>query len=123
MLKKLVAAWLPVAAWCGLIFYFSSIPDLKTSLGLWDLILRKAAHAFEYFVLFALSFRAFKAGAVSGRKLFFFAFVFTVLYACSDEFHQSFVADRVGSVKDVGIDSFGALLGLITIRKIYDKSK
>jgi VanZ family protein len=35
-----------------------------------------------------------------------------VLYAATDEFHQNFVPNRTGSLKDVGIDTAGALLGL-----------
>ena len=37
------------------------------------------------------------------------------LYACSDEFHQSFVPGRGPAFKDVMIDSTGALVGLTII--------
>ena len=40
------------------------------------------------------------------------AAVSAVLYACSDEFHQLFVAGRAGRINDVLIDSAGAVLGL-----------
>ena len=36
----------------------------------------------------------------------------TMLYACSDEFHQLFVAGRSGRISDVLIDSAGAVLGM-----------
>ena len=36
----------------------------------------------------------------------------TILYACSDEFHQLFVEGRAGLVSDVIVDSVGAVLGL-----------
>ena len=36
-----------------------------------------------------------------------------ILYAASDEFHQSFVPGRGPSVIDVGIDAIGAGLGLM----------
>ena len=39
-----------------------------------------------------------------------------VLLAAGDEYHQSFVAGRGPSVKDVGIDSFGALIGILLTR-------
>ena len=35
-----------------------------------------------------------------------------MLYACTDEFHQSFVPGRVAAVHDVLIDSAGAWLAL-----------
>ena len=62
--------WLPVVAWAALIFAFSSVPDLGTGLGGWDLVLRKIAHAAEYALLGALLVRATgRAGlAVRARR-------------------------------------------------------
>jgi len=40
------------------------------------------------------------------------------LYACSDEFHQTFVPGRAGQFKDVLIDTAGALIGLIVVTLI-----
>ena len=40
---------------------------------------------------------------------------FTVAYAASDEFHQSFTAGRHPSLVDVGIDSVGALIALLAL--------
>ncbi|MFP5109854.1 VanZ family protein [Neobacillus sp. C211] len=36
-----------------------------------------------------------------------------VLFAVSDEFHQLFVAGRGAQVKDVFIDSAGAIVGIV----------
>jgi len=55
---RVLSAWLPVVAWAALVFTLSSIPDLGTGLGGWDLALRKVAHAAEYAVLGALLLRA-----------------------------------------------------------------
>ena len=82
----------------------SSIPDLGTGLGTWDLVLRKIAHATEYAVLGALLVRA------TGRPRT--AAVLGVLYAVSDEVHQGFVPGRHASPLDVGIDVVGVLLGV-----------
>jgi VanZ family protein len=97
--------WLPVVAWAALIFVFSSIPDLGTGLGGWDLVLRKLAHAAEFGVLGALLLRATgKAGL---------AILLGVLYAVSDEVHQSFVPGRQGALLDVAIDAAGVLCGVV----------
>ena len=96
--------WLPVLIWAGLIFGFSSVPDLGTGLGGWDLLLRKIAHAAEYAVLGALLARA------TGRAGL--AFVLGSLYALSDEIHQSFVPGRVGAPLDVAIDTVGVAVGV-----------
>jgi VanZ family protein len=96
--------WLPVVAWAALIFAFSSVPDLGTGLGGWDLLLRKIAHAAEFAILGALLLRAV------GRPVV--AFSLGALYAISDEVHQSFVPGRVGSPVDVAIDVAGVAAGV-----------
>ena len=78
-----VRLWLPVVLWAALIFAFSSVPDLGTGLGGWDLVLRKVAHAAEYAVLGALLARALRSPGI--------AVLVGVLYAVSDEVHQAFV--------------------------------
>jgi VanZ family protein len=102
---SVVRLWLPVVAWALVIFAFSSIPHLGTDLGFWDTILRKLAHTTEYAVLGALLVRATRRPNV--------AVVLGVLYAASDEFHQTFVPGRHGSPIDVAIDSIGLALGIL----------
>lgn len=97
--------WLPVLAWAALIFAFSSVPDLGTGLGGWDLVLRKLAHAAEYAVLGALLVRA------TGRG--WLAFALGTLYGVSDEIHQTFVPGRMGSPLDVAIDAIGVACGVV----------
>ena len=41
------------------------------------------------------------------------SFIICVIFAISDEFHQTFVAGRTGQSLDVLIDSAGALVGLV----------
>jgi VanZ family protein len=100
----LVALWLPVVLWAALIFAFSSVPDLGTGLGGWDLPLRKVGHAAEFAVLGALLLRA--VGST------WTALVLGVLYAISDEIHQSFVPGRQVSALDVAIDAVGVAVGI-----------
>jgi VanZ family protein len=97
--------WLPVVAWAGLIFALSSVPDLGTGLGGWDLALRKVAHAGEYAVLGALLVRALRRPGS--------AVALGVLYAVSDEVHQALVPGRMGSPLDVAIDAAGVVLGVL----------
>jgi VanZ family protein len=94
-----------VLAWAALIFALSSVPDLGTGLGGWDLVLRKFAHAAEFAVLGALLVRA------TGRTGL--AFAIGALYAASDELHQSFVPGRLGSPFDVAIDALGVAVGIL----------
>lgn len=96
--------FLPPVALMVLIFLLSAQSDLSTGLGVWDLILRKLGHAGIYGALTLLWFYALRP--FTGRDLLFAA-VISLLYAVSDEFHQSFVGGRYGSPVDVGIDAVG----------------
>jgi VanZ family protein len=109
-LPRALSLWLPVVAWAGLIFALSSIPDLGTGLGTWDLVLRKAAHAAEYAVLGFLLLRAL------GRETA--ALVVGIAYAASDEIHQHFVAGRQTSMLDVLVDSVGVAAGVYAVRRL-----
>ena len=97
-----------MVAWAGLIFVLSSVPDLGTGLGGWDLVLRKLAHATEYAILGFLLLRAV------GRKSW--ALALGVAYAVSDEVHQHFVAGRHGAPLDVVIDAIGVTVGVFLLR-------
>jgi VanZ family protein len=97
--------WLPVLAWGAVIFALSSIPDLGTGLGGWDLVLRKIAHAAEYAVLGALLVRATTRPGL--------AFALGVSYAVTDEVHQLFVPGRMGSPIDVAVDALGVAVGIV----------
>ena len=98
-----------MVAWAALIFTLSSIPDLTTGLGTWDLVLRKLAHACEFALLGALLLRALHTALP--------AFGVGVAYAASDELHQHFVTGRHASPLDVAIDTAGILAGIALTRR------
>ena len=106
--------WLPVVAWAGLIFALSSIPDLGTGLGGWDLVLRKLAHAAEYAVLGALLVRATQRAGL--------AVTLGVVYAVSDELHHALVPGRQGSPVDVAIDAVGVVCGVLLWQRTRARS-
>jgi VanZ family protein len=118
-MKKFLKFWLPVIAWMGIIFIFSSIPDLKSGLEE-DFILRKIAHVTEFAILTFLLFRAIIIDKPKINKAIIYSLIIALFYAFSDEFHQSFVKGRGCSFRDVGIDSIGVL---ITISLCYIKSR
>jgi VanZ family protein len=120
-LSRLLLVWLPVVLWAGLIFGLSSVPDLGTGLGTWDLFLRKIAHFCEYAILGALLLRALGRGEIvlgtgfilSPRLLSIAA---GVAYAATDELHQHFVPGRHAAVRDVAIDAAGVLAGVLLVQ-------
>lgn len=110
MVAARLTTWAPVVLWAGLIFALSSIPDLGTGLGGWDLVLRKLAHAAEYALLGVLLVRA------TARQVV--AVAAAVAYAVTDEIHQAFVPGRQGAVRDVIIDAAGVLVGVYVARRV-----
>lgn len=117
---KTIVFWLPVLFWMGLIFFLSSFHKLQASqIGWQDFVTRKLAHFLEYAILAVLFYRLIKNSTpFSLKKCFFLALVLTVLYALSDEFHQTRVNGRTGRFFDIGVDSFGALGGLSFIKEV-----
>jgi VanZ family protein len=90
------------------IFTLSSIPSLASPFDPWyDLMLRKLAHVFEYAVLTALLFWALRRHRAAGAGTLAIAALLASLYAFSDEWHQTFVPGREGSLRDVGVDAVG----------------
>ena len=77
---------------------------------------RKLAHVTEYFLLaICVSFPLY-VYRLRGLALTILAGGFCVVCACLDEYHQSFVAGRGPSGRDVLIDSIGILSGIILVR-------
>lgn len=108
VLKK-IDPWAPPLALMAVIFFFSAQSGLDSGLGWIDHVGRKLIHASEYGLLCFLWWRALRTVMDRVRALIP-AFAITVLYAVSDELHQTFTPGRHGTPVDVLIDSFGAAL-------------
>ncbi|MCP4140385.1 MAG: VanZ family protein [Chloroflexi bacterium] len=122
VLNKL-PVWLPAIILMIVIFAFSSISsDSMPSFDWADFIVKKGGHALGYGLLALAYLYALK---LSPTKLKV-AWILALLYAISDELHQTFVPGRQGSLIDVIIDSTGAAIALkiLDIRlKLSEKAK
>ena len=108
--KYSVPSWLPAILMMLAIFIFSSIPSDSMPCFDWaDLIIKKGAHMLGYGLLALAYLYTFKLDLSKLKIIWLFA----LLYAMTDEFHQSFVIGRNASWLDVGIDSIGAAIMLI----------
>jgi VanZ family protein len=130
--------WVPVFLWAAVIFVFSTdIFSSANTAGVFEPILqqlfpqlpvdyierlhsvfRKLGHFTEYFVLGGLLWRALRyhdAAASRSRRLAL-SIAITLLYAISDEWHQSFIPSRTASVVDVLIDTLGGICGIWTFK-------
>ncbi len=102
--------WLPPLAWMGLIFALSAqptLPQMQDSLA--DLLLKKGAHMTEYAILFFLLWLALR------RPSPWWAWALALLYAVSDEVHQTFVPGRHGWYGDVIVDGVGASIAALAV--------
>jgi VanZ family protein len=135
-MRRFLKNWLPVLVWVGVIFLGSTNlmsaehtsrfivpflrwlkPDISAeTLASIHFILRKCAHVAEYAILGLLLLRA--AILMTNFKRSIAILYLSVLGVCvcvaaTDEFHQTFVASRGASVRDIMIDSGGVILGLL----------
>ena len=83
-----------------------------------EIDLRKYAHMAEY-ALLALPSALFFRELLLERRLPLRAagcsLVFCFLYACSDEYHQTFIPGRAGAMIDVAVDMAGVAFGLVLV--------
>jgi VanZ family protein len=123
-LRNFLKYWLPVILFLGLIFFFSSRPTPTVSAVDWgDFLFKKTIHFFEFGTLSLLFYRVFhNTTSWTIKKVALWAIVLTVLYAVSDEFHQSFIIGRTATVRDVMIDITGAIFALISLWKLLPKA-
>ena len=124
----------PVLAWACFVLFASSssfsasntsriirplllwlFPDIsEASLASVHFLVRKAAHFSEYAVLALLAARAFRTSHREQlRRLWWLAaFALVVCVALVDEFHQSFLPSRTGTIYDSLLDTAGGATAL-----------
>ena len=140
----------PLIIWMGVIFFASSehfsasgtsrfirplfvwlFPDISEAQLVWvHFLIRKSAHFFEYLVLGLLAARAFSSSSRTWLQGSWKAttIALIVVYAFLDEFRQSLVPSRSGSVWDSMIDIVGGLSALVVFlywrrRSYFQKMK
>ena len=135
-MRSFLKNWLPVIVWVGVIFLGSTDlmsaehtsrfivpflrwlkPDISAeTLASIHFIVRKCTHVGEYAILALLLLRAASLMTSSKRSipiLYVSVLGVCLIVAVTDEFHQTFVASRGASVRDIMIDCSGAILGLV----------
>lgn len=87
-------------------------------------LVRKLAHFMEYAILGLLAARAFRGSPKETVRLHWFAIsaCLIIVYALMDEYHQSFVPSRTGSIFDCLIDMSGGIAALLIVRQRWRKT-
>ena len=126
------ALWLAVAAWSGVILWAGGedgsavntsrfllpiirwlMPDAAFEARLEVLsLVRKSAHLIEYGVLALLVWAALRSKRTTLLRAAGLALAWVTAVAACDEFRQSLLADRSGSIRDVALDLTGGILAL-----------
>lgn len=105
----------------GLIFILSSLPASRLpDFGTVDFFIKKGGHATGYALLALAYYFALPPRLSSGYRIVT-ALMMALLFALSDEYHQSFVEGRTSSLRDVLIDCGGAAIAL-TLAGIYSSN-
>lgn len=94
---------------------FKTLPEAEQQQAVDSLqfIVRKGAHFCVYLALGFLSYLAMNTYNLKLKTKLLSALTISLLYAISDEIHQLFVPGRAGQIRDVLIDFFGSLTGII----------
>ena len=134
MAKKRIILFVLVISWMILIFWFSSaghevssgqservVQSIRhmTNISVPEMIVRKAAHVFLYFVLGILLTLLVRTYHIRWRSVVLWAVGIACAYAATDEAHQSLVGGRSGQVSDVLLDTAAACVGAVVIAGGY----
>lgn len=119
-IKEFIRRWGFSLLMMGTIFAFSSTPgsDLP-SFASFDSLVKKGGHMLGYGLLATANWHGFDFR----RNRSWLAWLFAVLYAATDEFHQSFVPGRHPSPVDVFLFDGGGAAIMLLIASRFIKPK
>ncbi len=78
-------------------------------------IIRKGAHLSIYTLVGILIMSFISTYKIHLKYKFLISILVGLIYASSDEIHQSFIPGRTASIIDVGIDTSGVLIGIMLV--------
>lgn len=90
--------------------------EILDGIGFW---IRKGAHMGVYFVLAILIYRAVCCYMQKSGREYGLSFLICAVYSVSDELHQYFVPGRSCELRDILIDSCGALAALLLLLLLH----
>ncbi len=97
-------------------------PEMEKIVDILSFPVRKSAHFFLYFVLGLLVMNALYTLGIEKRTILF-AFLICACYALSDEWHQTFIDERSGDIRDVLLDSTASLCAIYFYHIIHVKRR
>jgi VanZ family protein len=146
--KQILKAWVASLLWLGLIavestnylsaantsrilypifHFFTGVDPVRFEV--WDFYIRKVGHFVGYSGLSLLLFHTWHVTLPMGRAARWsirwagIAFLMSVLVACLDEWHQTYLISRTGTIHDVFLDSSAALAAQIVILVLVSRTR
>lgn len=110
--NRALARWIVPLALMAVIFYLSAQPA-GAHHAWWVIVIRKLGHVTGYALLTTALWWALHEIV---RRPLIWAVCISLAYACTDEFHQTFVRGREGTPRDVAIDAIGMAIAVVSIR-------
>lgn len=111
---KVSLIYIPWISWMAFTIYLSSLPgeQLVISQTPWvERNIKNLLHFIQYFGLYILTYRVIVYYKFPASR--YVSLLWCIIFAISDEFHQSFTPNREASLNDIIIDSVGATMALI----------
>ena len=119
-MKSWMYRWGPPILLMAIIFFASATPGSDIpGFGAVDFLVKKGGHMIGYALLAITIYHALNSSGRSGKRLMLLSFCLVALYAASDEFHQRFTPGRTATLRDVGVDMAGALIGIAVMRQVH----
>lgn len=124
LVLRFLYRWLPAIIWMAIIFYFSSREQINLSPTFTiNFVIFKSLHIIEYAILYLLIFRSLYLQNQKLINIYWYSIAAAVLYAISDELHQTFVSTREGTLRDVFIDTMGIVIMYTVIKNNLKRLK
>ena len=113
--------WFPALLMMGVIFWFSSRTSTQLPNFNWaDTLIKKGGHMIGYALLALSYWHGFR---MKGNKRWL-SWTLAILYALTDEYHQSFIHGRHPTVWDVIVfDNLGALISLWLANRVMKQKR
>jgi VanZ family protein len=116
---KRISRWLPSMIWMLVIFWLSHQTGSELN-GMFPWLSRlfpwidsfNFGHFIAYFILALFYWYGLSSPTVLAKAL---VVVLCLLYGITDEYHQSFIADRMPDLIDIRNDTIGALLAMLVV--------
>ena len=121
-----------IILYCSGIFMFTHSPVStgEHTLSIWEslfsldsakleavnVLSRKITHFVTFGLLGWMFYRYF------GRKHYVYAWLTATMYGCFDEWHQTFIEGRMGTLMDAALNSLGAFMVLLAVY-LFNKRK